>query len=142
MSDSLPKRQTVELENSCGVVDRFCRTLVERAGEYGFSDDDIFGIHLALEEAVTNAVKHGNSGDSEKKVTIEYIVNDKIFDITVTDQGNGFAPSDVPDPREEENIYKSGGRGLLLMRAYMDVVEYNQSGNSVHMVKHNKFSQR
>lgn len=135
MADCVPKHQIVELENNSTVVERFCRGLVQKASGCGFTEDDVFGIHLALEEAATNAVKHGNDDDPDKKVNIEYLVTDKIFDITITDQGTGFKPCRVPDPRKDENLFKLGGRGLLLMRAYMDVVEYNEDGNSVHMSK-------
>ena len=138
MTDCVPKRQVVELENRSSVVEKFCRGLVAEATGHGFTEDDVFGIHLALEEAATNAVKHGNDDDPSKKVSIEYLVNDEVFDITITDQGSGFKPSQVPDPRKDENIYKLGGRGLLLMRAYMDVVEYSNGGNSVHMSKRRK----
>ena len=137
MTDGVPKRQSVELDNSSCVVEKFCQQLLKQAGEAGFGDDELFGIHLALEEAFTNAVKHGNCGDPDKKVNIEYLITPKLFDITISDEGCGFVPDEVPDPRDDENIFKPGGRGLLLMNAYMDAVEYNQAGNSVHMIKHN-----
>jgi serine/threonine-protein kinase RsbW len=103
-----------------------------------FDQEDIFAVHLALEEAFVNAVKHGNRMDAAKKVRIDYCVAPDKVDISITDEGEGFDPARVPDPRCGENIYKTSGRGLLLIRSYMDVAEYNERGNSLHMVKYRK----
>jgi serine/threonine-protein kinase RsbW len=102
-----------------------------------YSDDDLFAVHLAIEEATVNAVKHGNRHNTDKAITIEYDVTSEKIDVEVTDQGSGFNPNDLADPRSGKNIYKTGGRGVLLIKSYMDVVEYNKTGNSVHMVKFN-----
>ena len=115
----------------CGV----CNTILSDVKSLHYTDDDIFGIHLAMEEAIVNAVKHGNNDDESKKVRIEYSVTRERFEIKIHDEGTGFRPSQVPDPREGDNVFKAGGRGLLLMKAYMDTVEYNVQGNCVHMVK-------
>ena len=128
--------KTVVVFNDAKVVAGVCEKLLAEARANDFSEDDVFGIHLALEEAFVNAVKHGNKQDPEKKVTIEYLITPEKFDVSITDQGNGFDPEAVPDCRSEENIFKSEGRGVLLMRSYMDVVEYNQAGNRVHMTKY------
>ena len=112
--------------------------LLTDASKRGFCQDDTFGIHIALEEAMINAVKHGNAGDPNTKITVEYLITQEVFDITITDQGSGFVPDDVPDPRDEENLHKMSGRGILLIRAYMDVVEYNETGNQLHISKRNK----
>ncbi len=93
-------------------------------------------MHLALQEAFINAVRHGNQMDPDKEVKIEYLVDPEKFEISVTDEGEGFDPEAVPDPRCGENLYKPNGRGLLLMRAYMDAVEYNEKGNRVRMVRY------
>lgn len=135
MTVDVPKHKVVELENDCTVVEKFCRQLLDQTRKCGFGEDDLFGIHLALEEAATNAVKHGNADDPARKVSFEYLITPTIFDITIADQGSGFKPDKVPDPRQGENIYKMGGRGLLLMKTYMDIVEYNERGNKVHMAK-------
>jgi serine/threonine-protein kinase RsbW len=102
-----------------------------------YSDDDIFAVHLAIEEATVNAVKHGNKLNADKAITIEYEVTPEKIDIVVTDQGQGFDPETIEDPRCGKNIYKTGGRGVLLIKSYMNVVEYNKTGNSVHMIKLN-----
>ena len=102
-----------------------------------YSDDDLFAVHLAIEEATVNAVKHGNKLNADKAITIEYEVTPEKIDIVVTDQGQGFDPETIEDPRCGKNIYKTGGRGVLLIKSYMNVVEYNKTGNSVHMIKLN-----
>ena len=102
----------------------------------GFSEDDIFAVHLALDEAFLNAIKHGNKMDPNKKVKIDFVVSLDKVEIFLTDQGKGFQPEAVPDPRLGENLYKTSGRGLLLINSYMDLVEYNELGNCLHMVRY------
>ena len=116
-------------------LERVCDTIISEVRAQNYSEDEVFATHLAVEEALTNALEHGNGNDSKKTITVGYTVSPKRIDISVTDQGFGFKPDEVPDPRCGKNIYKTFGRGVLLMRSYMDKVEYNQTGNSVHMVK-------
>jgi serine/threonine-protein kinase RsbW len=99
------------------------------------SDQEVFSVRLALEEALVNAIKHGNQMDRSKKVFISYRFLLDRFEIRITDEGEGFDPSDVPDPTAIENLERPCGRGLMLMRHYMTEVEYNQRGNTVVMAK-------
>lgn len=99
------------------------------------TEQELFGIRLALEEALVNAIKHGNQMDRSKKVAISYRLLPGRFDIRITDEGPGFDPADVPDPTAVENLERPCGRGLMLMRHYMSHVEYNDRGNSVAMSK-------
>ena len=109
---------------------------IERALKaFLFDDREIFSIKLALEEALVNAIKHGNQYDRNKKVEITYEVHGDRFVVRITDQGEGFDPADVPDPTAVENLERPCGRGLMLMRHYMTEVNYNTSGNSVYMTK-------
>ena len=98
-------------------------------------DKDLFSIKLALEEALVNAIKHGNQYDRNKKVEITYAVLADRFVIHITDEGAGFDPLDVPDPTAFENLERPCGRGLMLMKHYMSEVNYNERGNSVTMEK-------
>ncbi len=100
-----------------------------------FSEHDVFAIKLALEEALVNAIKHGNQMDRSKKVRIDYRVHKDRIDILITDDGLGFDPAEVPDPTAVENLERPCGRGLMLMRHYMTEVIYNSLGNSVYMSK-------
>jgi serine/threonine-protein kinase RsbW len=103
--------------------------------DHQVSEKDIFGIRLALEEALVNAIKHGNQMDRSKTVAIAYAVHAERFEIHITDEGNGFDPTDVPDPTAVENIERPCGRGLMLMRHYMSEVSFNPRGNCVRMSK-------
>jgi serine/threonine-protein kinase RsbW len=100
-----------------------------------YPDKDVFCIKLAVEEALVNAIKHGNQMDRSKKVRIAYRVERDRFDIEIVDEGPGFDPGDVPDPTCVENLERPCGRGLMLMRHYMNAVRYNRSGNAVSMTK-------
>jgi serine/threonine-protein kinase RsbW len=101
----------------------------------GFTEEDVFGILLALEEALVNAIKHGNQNDKQKKVTIRWRVTKDEVLFVITDEGKGFNPEDVPNPLEVENLERPCGRGLLLMRHYMTEVEYIPPGNKVRLRK-------
>jgi serine/threonine-protein kinase RsbW len=103
--------------------------------KHNFGERDVFSVKLALEEALVNAIKHGNQMDRTKHVWISYRVQAERFDIIITDEGPGFDPEDVPDPTAIENLERPCGRGLMLMRHYMTEVEYNRRGNSVKMCK-------
>jgi len=100
-----------------------------------FTEKEIFSIKLALEEALVNAIKHGNQFDRTKKVRIVYKVQKDRFDIEIKDEGPGFDPADVPDPTAIENLERPCGRGLMLMRYYMTEVNFSMGGNSVSMTK-------
>jgi serine/threonine-protein kinase RsbW len=110
------------------------RILAEIA-RHGYDECSTFAIRLAMEEGLSNAIRHGNKCDPKKQVEIEYDIDDKRAVICIADQGPGFTPDTVPDPTADENLEKPSGRGIMLIQAYMDKVEYNQSGNRVRMTK-------
>jgi len=109
--------------------------VLERVRQMGYDETARFAVRLALEEAINNAIKHGNRGDPAKAVEIVCSVTPERAEITVRDQGEGFDPASVPDPTAEENLQKPCGRGIMLMRAYMDEVRYNAKGNAVTLLK-------
>lgn len=100
-----------------------------------FSMKEVFGVRLALEEALVNAIKHGNRMDPNKSVHVSCRVCDTKVRIIIEDEGEGFDVNAVPDPTEEENLEKPGGRGIMLIRNFMNFVEYNDSGNRLTMEK-------
>ena len=100
-----------------------------------FEDRDVFGIKLALEEALCNAIKHGNQMDPQKRVVIRYRIEASCFHCSITDEGSGFDVDDVPDPLAAENLERPCGRGLLLMRHYMTEVNFHPPGNRLSMSK-------
>lgn len=118
-------------ESGQAVVERIVSS-VERAG---LSGRDLFGIRLALDEAVTNAIKHGNRESPAKSVRIDFRVNPTAIRIEIEDQGDGFRPEEVPDPTSDENLERPSGRGLMLMREFMSRIQYNEKGNRVVLEK-------
>lgn len=113
------------------------KQIMERVEALHYVPQSIFAINLALEEGLANAVKHGNRHDPDKRVHIQARVTPRSTEIIIEDQGHGFARARVPDPCAEENLLKCSGRGILLMEAYMDKVQYSQGGRRVRMVKKN-----
>jgi len=99
------------------------------------SERDLFSVKLALEEALVNAMKHGNQLDRSKNVRVSYFIQDDTFYIRIMDEGEGFDPDDVPDPTLEENLERACGRGLMLMRHYMNEVRFLDRGNIVVMCR-------
>jgi len=99
------------------------------------NEHDVFGIKLALEEALINAIKHGNQMDRNKKVRIYLQLRADHFEVQISDEGSGFDPEDVPDPTAVENLERPCGRGLMLMRHYMNEVRYEARGTVVIMCK-------
>ncbi len=109
--------------------------ILQEAAELGFSDECAFAIRLALEEAMVNAHKHGNRADPDKQIVVSYEVRPDRLIVRVRDEGEGFDPHVVPDPTSPDRISLPNGRGIMLMRAYLDDVSYNERGNEVQLVK-------
>ncbi|QEL20402.1 ATP-binding protein [Limnoglobus roseus] len=101
----------------------------------GFGERDMFHIELAMEEALVNAMKHGNQLDTDKAVQLHYTVTPEQFDVRIEDEGGGFNPDDVPDPTVPENLERACGRGLYMIRCFMTEVRYIGKGNVVAMTK-------
>jgi serine/threonine-protein kinase RsbW len=120
-----------DYEAAHAVVERIANLI----SEAGFKTREIFGIRLSVDEAVANAIKHGNQFDPEKVVRVAFQLNEYGVRIEVEDQGPGFHPEDVPDPTDDENLEKPSGRGLMLMREFMTRIEYSPKGNLVILEK-------
>jgi len=98
-------------------------------------DQDIYGkLLLAVVEGVNNGIVHGNKMVAEKEITLEYNVNDSSIDFFITDNGAGFDFKNLPDPTKPENIEKTHGRGVFLMKHLADEIEFFEPGNKVKMV--------
>ncbi len=136
MASKAPINCSMVVESKSSAVVGVCNQILARMEQNNFDKDDLFAVHLTLEEAFLNAVKHGNKMDPTKKVKVDYSVDADKVEISITDEGNGFQPDEVPDPRFGAELYQPGGRGLLLMNSYMDTVRYNEQGNSVYMVRY------
>ncbi len=110
--------------------------LLSALTDAGWEGRDFFHIQMAVEEAMVNAVTHGNQESPDKQVELEFKVDPKIAYLRIKDQGNGFDPADLPDPRDDENISCTNGRGVMLIQELMTEVSYNARGTEVVMTKH------
>ena len=125
-----------EIPSDIGFVRSIVNHIQRECGRLGFPEDVfLMRVKLALDEALANAIKHGNKNDFSKAVGIKVEISTKKITIEITDQGSGFDISRVPDPLDPKNLLVEGGRGLLLMGLYMDSLEFNENGTKVKMTK-------
>ena len=113
----------------------FIQSILQHLEELGWKHSDLFAIHMALEESISNAIRHGNKEDPAKQVAIECELSSVRFWIRVCDEGAGFDPKAIPDCCDPDRLEVPGGRGLALMQAYMSYMEYNDRGNCLTMEK-------
>ncbi|MBQ6616567.1 MAG: ATP-binding protein [Thermoguttaceae bacterium] len=113
------------------LLDEILNTLMNN----GWENKLVFGIHLSMEEALVNAVKHGNKYNPAKKVHVRVGISSNLFRSEITDEGEGFDPAKLPDPTDPDYLDKPNGRGVMLMRNFMTRVVYNDCGNAVFMEK-------
>lgn len=106
----------------------------EIAAKLNIDEEIMYGIHLTVSEAATNAIVHANKSNPAKKVTLNIQLQGEILSIKIKDEGPGFDPEDIPDPTSPENLLKDSGRGLYLMRIYTDSMKYNITDNGTELV--------
>ncbi len=130
-----PQRFRAELSRDTAEAHRFAERVLDAAEALGYAKAARFAVRLAFEEAVSNAFKHGHAGrDPAPKVLVEAEVSAESIRLIVEDRGPGFDPGAVADPTLDENLDKPSGRGLMLIRAYMTRVEFNETGNRIEML--------
>ena len=131
------RKQELKLESTLDSVDVAEEMVRKFAEENGFPEDEIHQIGMAVRESVVNAVVHGNCYSSQKKVTLAVESDRDRLTIKIQDQGVGFDPDEVPNPLANENIMRKSGRGLFLIRAFMDELHVKRlsEGMEVIMVK-------
>jgi serine/threonine-protein kinase RsbW len=114
------------------------KRIVDKITRLGFTSQSQFGIKVALEEALINAIKHGNREHPKKKVRIAVKATPKQLEIVIEDEGPGFNRKHVPDPTLKENLEKCTGRGILLIEAYMTSAKWSNGGRRLKMIKKNE----
>ncbi|MDQ3805417.1 MAG: ATP-binding protein [Acidobacteriota bacterium] len=124
-----------ELPSDLSLMNGVLHYLIERVAALGVIKPDTSNLFIALDEAFVNAVKHGNRGDHRKLVRITADLSPKEARFSVEDEGEGFDLNQIPDPLDPANLFKTSGRGVLLIYNIMDEVEYNERGNRLTMVK-------
>lgn len=127
----------LEIPSDLKRVEEVEETILSQCQRLAFTERDLFALKLAIDEAFANAVRHGNRCDCEKHVHIKYRVTSRRVDVVVEDEGPGFNPASLPDPTQEEHLESTHGRGILLMRAFMNNVVFSPSGNAVTLTKFN-----
>jgi len=120
------------------VVREVEREVISRLAEFGYDEDHRFAIRLAFEEAIINAMKHGNRMEPDRQVRLAYRISPDQAEIRIADEGLGFDPGGVPDPTRDENLRRPCGRGIMLIRAYMDEVSFSSTGSEICMVKYHR----
>jgi serine/threonine-protein kinase RsbW len=107
-------------------------TILAQVEYEGYDDNSQFAIRLILDEALTNAYKHGNKADPHKHIHVQYTITREQIEVTIEDEGDGFDLSCLPDPRREETLSKTSGRGIFLIRQFTSSFGYNQTGNTIY----------
>jgi serine/threonine-protein kinase RsbW len=138
LPDSTTNQVSLVLASELKSVETIEETAEMYARQAGFDEDTACQIAMVTREAAVNAVLHGNKQDPDKRVTAGFEVTDEDLKIQISDEGPGLDPATLPDPLAPENILKPSGRGVFLMRAIMDEVEFRRlaPGTEITMVKH------
>ena len=127
--------ETVTIPSDTSLAADVQERIVALLEQHEYSMRDVFSMRLAIEEAIVNAIKHGNKRDLDKTVQISWSVDAERVLVTVEDEGPGFVIQDVPDCTADENLDKPSGRGIMLMKSLLTAVVYNEKGNRVTLVK-------
>ena len=128
----------IDIQSSFEMIDLVESVFDSLSKQIGFDSDATYWMSVAVRESVTNAVRHGNKMNPNKRVVVRFEYDEPNFRVTVEDQGEGFDPADIPDPLAEENLLRESGRGIFFMKNFMDEVEYHfepNRGTQVQMVK-------
>ena len=128
------------LESTLESVDQAESMVLQAAADAGFGEDDLHKIGMAVREAMVNAVVHGNRYNLRKKVHLALDTSGDTLQIQIADEGDGFEAQDLPDPLAEENLLRQSGRGLLLIRAFVDEFQMKRAapplGTEVKLIVH------
>jgi serine/threonine-protein kinase RsbW len=138
LADSITSRVSLTLDSSLNSVNKVEQTAEDYAQRAGFDEDAVPNIAMAVREAAVNAVVHGNCYSTEKHITASFETTEESMIIRIADQGQGLNPDTIPDPLAPENILRGSGRGIFLIRAFMDEVNFRQlhPGTELTLIKH------
>lgn len=130
-----PTLKTWDIPSTLPVVRDLVEEVAQLLAAADWPEDGVFAVRMGLDEAVANAVKHGNRSDVAKRVRVEMTLRPDRVELRVRDQGEGFDPAKLPDPTSAECLERPHGRGVMLINVYMNEAHYNEKGNEVVMVR-------
>src|SRR5438874_2264481 len=136
--DSRSKTVNQVLDSTLESVDKAERVALDLARESGFEEEDLDRIGMSVRECMVNAVVHGNRYSSHKKVRLSLSRTPERFTVRISDQGEGFDPGQLPDPLASDNLLRHSGRGIFLMKAFMDDLQVRRlqpAGTEVTLIK-------
>jgi serine/threonine-protein kinase RsbW len=128
-------RASMKVPSEAQYIREVSSKINDSLSRYKVEEEKLFEIKLCVEEALRNAMVHGNDSDARKMVSISYEIDPKRVSIEISDEGNGFDHKKLPDPTKDENITRTYGRGVFLIKKFMDKVEFAGSGNIIKMTK-------
>lgn len=136
--NSMVSRFSYTLDSSLDSVSKMEEAAEELAVKSGLDEDTVFQLTMAVREAAVNAVLHGNAYDPHKKITASFENTGKALIIRICDQGKGLDPATLPDPLAPENLLNGSGRGIFLIRSFMDEVHFKllHPGTELKLIKH------
>jgi serine/threonine-protein kinase RsbW len=137
MADMTAMRVSYRMDSTLESVNQAEELATKVSIKAGFDEESVNRISMAVREAAVNAVLHGNAYDPQKKITVGFESNSSALTITVSDEGRGLNPDNIPDPLTPENLLKQSGRGIFLIRAFMDEVRFRNldPGTEITMIK-------
>ena|SRR5579871_902176 len=132
-----PQRVSYRMESTLDSVNKAEEMADHMAAQAGIDEDTRSGVAMAVREGMINAILHGNAYDPGKRVNLSFEQNGRELIVTISDEGHGFIPDEVPDPLAPENLLKTSGRGIFLMRAFMDEVRFRklEPGTEITLIK-------
>ncbi|MAI67917.1 MAG: anti-sigma regulatory factor [Phycisphaerae bacterium] len=116
--------------------DSIQRVILSAMERLDFGEDALFAVRISLEEGLANALLHGHQGDEEKEIEVNWYCDAVAVGCEIVDKGRGYDPESIPDPTADENLTLPSGRGLAMIRAFMDEVTVNEQGNRVIMKRY------
>ena len=138
MAFKAPRSFELTVPSTLEALEAVQRLVTDATREYGLSEDFAYWMELTICESMINAIRHGNQCDPSKKAHLKISLVGPQIEVIVEDQGHGFNLSDLADPTETKNLLKPSGRGILIIRSFMDEVDISRSeggGNRLRMVK-------
>jgi serine/threonine-protein kinase RsbW len=128
--------QRITIPNDLDAIGELRVRILREVAQNGYNEQAYFAIALGLAEALSNAYRHGNQRDPGKHILVRFGITPELVVIEIEDEGEGFDPDSVPDPTTPENVGRIDGRGIFLMRAYLDEVSFSCHGKRVRLLKH------